>query len=134
MPNRSTVHNWIANDVQGFAACYSRAKEIGLDELADEILEIADDASRDLQMTEQGPRVDHELIARSRLRVDSRKWLLSKLAPKKYGERSAVDVTSSDGSLKIDETERAARVARLMAIAKERASKADADPEADDGA
>ncbi len=31
--------------------------------------------------------VDHEHIQRSRLRVDARKWLMSKMAPKKYGEK-----------------------------------------------
>lgn len=131
MPNRSTVHSWIVNDVEGFAACYARAKEIGLDEIADQILEIADNASRDTLITEQGERTDHEWIARSKLRVDARKWLLTKLAPKKYGDRQAVEVSNPDGSLQMDETERATRVAQLLALAQARASKAGADPEAD---
>lgn len=33
--------------------------------------------------------VNHEQIARSRLRVDARKWAAAKLAPKKYGDRIA---------------------------------------------
>jgi hypothetical protein len=39
--------------------------------------------------------LDHEHVQRSRLRVDARKWLLSKLLPKQYGDR--VEVTGKDG-------------------------------------
>jgi len=52
-----------------------------------EMLAIADDASKDVVMVDGKPRVDNEIAARSRLRVDTRKWALSKLAPKKYGDK-----------------------------------------------
>lgn len=117
MPSRSTVHSWVANDVQGFAAKYAAAKAVGMDQIADEILAIADDSSRDTIRTESGERPDNEWIARSKLRVDSRKWLLAKLAPKKYGERQAIDISNSDGSLQLDEVLRAARMAALLQIA-----------------
>jgi len=63
---------------------------------AEEILEIADDGSNDWieRELESGHVVkvaDHKHIARSRLRVDTRKWLMSKLLPKKYGDRLGVD-------------------------------------------
>lgn len=120
MPSRSTVHSWIANDLQGFAAKYANAKEIGLEEIAEEILEIADDTTRDTVHTDNGPKADAEWIARSKLRVDSRKWLLSKLAPKKYGERQALEISNPDGSLQFGELERAARVAALLEVAARR--------------
>ena len=41
--------------------------------------------------------VDHEHIARSRLRVDSRKWMLSKMIPKIYGDRLVTELTGKDG-------------------------------------
>jgi hypothetical protein len=61
---------------------------------AEDIIEISDDGSRDYVATsdEDGAhRVDHDHVSRSRLRVDSRKWLLSKLAPKKYGDRVGLE-------------------------------------------
>lgn len=67
---------------------YTRAKDTQADLLFDEILEIADDSSLDMAFTEEGkPFIDHEHINRSRLRVDTRKWYLSKIMPKKYGEK-----------------------------------------------
>src|SRR6516225_264540 len=67
---------------------YTRAREAQADKFFREIIEIADDASRDYVATSDGKRiVDHENIQRSRLRVDARKWAAARLAPKKYGDR-----------------------------------------------
>jgi hypothetical protein len=64
--------------------------------MADEILEIADDSSNDTKTIHKGGNdidiENTEWVNRSKLRVDSRKWLLSKMMPKKYGEK--LDVTS----------------------------------------
>ena len=61
---------------------------------AHEIIEIADDTSGDFIINERGERVvDHEHINRARLRVDARKWLMSKLSPQRYGDRVTADVT-----------------------------------------
>lgn len=86
MPAKSTVLLWLALHPE-FSAQYARAREAQADKYAEEILEIADDASRDYIETEDGPKLNSEHVQRSRLRVDSRKWLASKLAPKKYGEK-----------------------------------------------
>jgi hypothetical protein len=69
---------------------YARAREAQADFLAEEILQIADDGENDTYATENGPAVNHDVVQRSRLRVDARKWLASKLAPKKYGDKLAV--------------------------------------------
>lgn len=54
---------------------------------ADEIVDIADDTSKDYNVDSSGKKtVDNEAIQRSRLKVDTRKWLLSKLIPKEFGE------------------------------------------------
>jgi len=94
MPNKSTVLRWLAkDDHREFRDQYGRARELQADFLADEILEIADDASRDKKLVggegDEPPVevVDHEQIQRSRLRVDARKWYAGKVAPKKYGDR-----------------------------------------------
>lgn len=101
MPHRSTVYDWIAKRPD-FADMYARARERQADKLFAEIVAIADDGSRDkiTYIDEDGnvsERVDHDHINRSRLRVDARKWAASKLAPKKYGDRIAAEVTGADG-------------------------------------
>lgn len=93
MPVQSTVFKWL-DQQPAFAKQYARAREAQADTLADEILEIADDTSRDTIVTEKnGEQPNSEWITRSRLRVDARKWLASKMAPKKYGEKLDLDAT-----------------------------------------
>lgn len=93
----STFMDWVKAD-EKLAEQYAAAREVGLDAMAMEILDIADDGTNDTYVDENGnKRTDHDVIARSRLRVDSRKWLLSKLMPKKYGEK--IDITSKDEKL-----------------------------------
>ena len=86
-PSEGTVRLWERED-QDFATQYARARDIGCERLADELLSIADDGTNDTFTDKDGnSRTDYDVIARSRLRVDTRKWLLSKMLPKKYGER-----------------------------------------------
>lgn len=101
MPSKTTVLHWL-NERQEFLAQYVRAREAQADHFAEEILDIADNAANDFMLRQQGEGVvvvvDHDHIARSRLRVDSRKWLMSKMAPKKYGERIDATVGNPDGT------------------------------------
>lgn len=70
---------------------YARAIEARADHMAEEILQIADETANDKMIDENGKeRTNHEVVNRSRLRVDTRKWLMSKMVPKKYGDRMAV--------------------------------------------
>ena len=90
MPPESTVRNWALDDVNGFAAQYARAREIQAHTMAEEILEIADDARNDWmerQDDKGGYEFNGEHVQRSKLRSENRKWLLSKMLPKVYGER-----------------------------------------------
>lgn len=89
MPSMTTVMRWLADETKPeFRLHYAHAREAQADFLAAEILEIADDSSGDIIIDKDGrPRVNNEVIARARLRVDSRKWLASKMVPKKYGNR-----------------------------------------------
>lgn len=85
---------------------YARAREAQADKFVEDIIQIADDGSRDTYIDENGNvRTDQEVIARSRLRVDARKWLASKMAPKKYGEKIEADVKHS-GSLEVTQIKR----------------------------
>lgn len=91
MPDKATVFRWLSRQEVEFLAFrdqYARACEVRADTVFEEILEIADDNSRDVTEDEDGNEiVDHDHINRSRLRVDARKWMLGKMQPKKYGER-----------------------------------------------
>lgn len=95
MPAQSTVFKWLV-DYPLFSEQYARAREAQADFMADEILQIADDGQNDTYVDENGnKRTDQDVIGRSRLRVDARKWLASKMAPKKYGDRVQTEVTGS---------------------------------------
>jgi len=86
MPAVSSVYKWLREN-DDFSNQYARAREDQADYLADEIIEIADDGRNDFMEDDEGNMVvDHEHIQRSRLRVDARKFLASKLKPKKYGD------------------------------------------------
>src|ERR1700736_6335070 len=72
MPAPSTVRLWVMQDREGFAARYSRAREVGYHAMADELLEIADDGRNDWtqrrkESGETEATLDHEHISRSRL-------------------------------------------------------------------
>lgn len=94
MPASATVFRWLAAN-ETFREQYARAREAQADHLAEEILQIADDGANDTYQTEAGEAVSHDVIQRSRLRVDARKWLASKMAPKKYGDK--LGLTDGDG-------------------------------------
>lgn len=87
MPSKTTVLRWLRQNEE-FRAQYARAREDQADAFADEILDISDDGRRDYAKDEDGNDVvDHDHIQRSKLRVETRKWLMGKMAPKKYGDR-----------------------------------------------
>lgn len=88
--SRGSLMVWL----ESHADMYARAREARADKLAEEILEIADESRFDTVVDKDGKeRLDSEYVQRSKLRVDSRKWLASKMFPKKYG-----DVTRLEGS------------------------------------
>lgn len=72
MPRRSTVYGWLAAHKE-FSDLYARAQEDRAEVLADQLLDIADDASLDPNDR--------------KVRLDTRKWIASRLKPGKYGDR-----------------------------------------------
>lgn len=101
-PDKSTIFRWLAARDE-FRDQYARAREAQVEHWADEIVEIADDGTNDWierqnsdGSTYEAVNSDH--INRSRLRVDARKWLMSKLAPKKYGDKITQEVTGANGA------------------------------------
>jgi hypothetical protein len=104
MPARSVVFKWLA-DNKDFADQYARAREAQADHLFEEILTIADDGSNDTYKTDDGEATNHDVIARSRLRVDARKWMAAKMAPKKYGDKLAIGGADDLPPLKVQSIE-----------------------------
>lgn len=91
LPAESTVRGWVVEDREGFSAQYTRARDIGLDCRADEI----------------GERIETEGdVARARLLFDHERWYLSKLAPKKYGDKLALGGDADAPPIKSDVTVR----------------------------
>jgi hypothetical protein len=88
MPARSTIFGWL-EEHEEFARRYTLARQIQIEDLLDEILEIADDSSNDW-IEREGPdgkkyRVfNPDSLRRSKLRIAARERLLSKLLPKRY--------------------------------------------------
>ncbi len=76
LPAESVIRGWVIDDAGGFAAKYARARNIGLESQAESIEEIADDLTEDPNSR--------------RVRIDARKWLLSKMRPDKYGDRTVL--------------------------------------------
>lgn len=84
MPTRSTILKWF-RDVPEFSVMYARAKEIGFEVLADEIIDLCDAAEN----------IKAEELRRHQLMIDTRKWLLAKLQPRKYGERVTQEIVGN---------------------------------------
>ena len=98
-PSRYAVLRWLqVNDE--FRNQYAQAREMQAEYYLDDIIEISDDSSRDVIETENGEKFNSEYVQRSRLRVDSRKWVMERMSPKKYGAKQQLDHTSSDSSMK----------------------------------
>jgi hypothetical protein len=102
MPCMSTVLKW-SREIPEFSQHYAQAREALLEHWAEEINEIADDGSNDWMQRELANGrivtvVDDEHISRSRLRVDTRKWLLSKLLPKRFGDSTEVNLNGLIGT------------------------------------
>lgn len=93
MPDRTTVVKWVSSDRDGFAAEYRAAREHGYEVMAEELLDIADDGRNDYLLDpETGKQVwNGEHPFRSRLRLDTRKWILAKMLPKVFGDKQQVE-------------------------------------------
>lgn len=96
MPVTSTIFKWLSEKPE-FSERYAKAKSMAVEALAEECFDIADDGTNDwMEINDKegecvGYKINSESIQRSRLRVDTRKWYLSKIAPSKYGEKQQIE-------------------------------------------
>ena len=105
MPKPRTVRRWSLNNEE-FAPLYARARELGYMAMADDLIEVASDGRNDWMARQMAGaddddpskvawQVNGEHVSRSRLRVDTMKWTLSKALPRIYGDKLAL--TDADG-------------------------------------
>lgn len=98
MPSLSQVFNWF-DRFPSFCEQYARATIERADHIFEDALQIADDETLDPQSR--------------RVRVDTRKWFLAKMHPKKFSEKVISEVTGANGApLQIE-----AKVARIDSAA-----------------
>lgn len=101
-PSIQTVFSWIRTK-PGFLDQYARAKQEAADAMSEDILDISDEGTNDWMEKSNskgkiiGWEVNGEAVQRSKLRVDTRKWLMSKMKPKKYADK--IDLTTNGKDL-----------------------------------
>lgn len=89
MPSVMTILRWLREDKDGFCSQYARAKEEQAEMMVEDMLDISEHTNED-HTAFTGANV----VQRDRLRIDTRKWIASKLKPKKYGEKLDVETTN----------------------------------------
>ena len=97
LPAWTTVNKRLADDSE-FAARYARAREDQADKIFEECLAIADSQEGDVIKVDGKDMVNHDAIARAKLRIDTRKWMAGKLRPKVYGEKLDHTHANPDGT------------------------------------
>lgn len=96
-PSKSVFYAWMAGD-DDLKARFLKAREEGADALAEECLEIADDARNDwMERQGEGPQLNGEHVQRSKLRIYTRLQLLAKWFPQRYGDKVAMEHTGPGG-------------------------------------
>lgn len=96
MPSTSTLYQWIDSDKEKTKQ-YARSCELRADIIFDEMIEIADTPIDGIVIeTDDNGRTKErkgDMLGHRRLQVDTRKWILSKMNPKKYGDKT--DITTN---------------------------------------
>lgn len=100
MPAKRTIFRWLFEHEE-FRHHYARAREAQTELYAHEILDIADESriGEKVKTLSDGTQeiMTGDMVDRAKLQVDARKWLMSKLAPKKYGDLIKQEISGPDG-------------------------------------
>ena len=129
MPTARTVHNWLNSHAEFFQQ-YTKAREIQADTIFDECLDIADQSEDDIKTVDGTDQTQHEVIARAKLRIDTRKWMAGKLRPKAYGDKVTQELVGKDGGPIETKDASLSEVARRMAFVLASALEEDKDSDA----
>jgi hypothetical protein len=90
MPPRKTVYTWMGAR-PAFKDAYARAREEWAEFYEEKVLSIAFDDKGDFFIEDGRAVADHARVQRARLQVDTLKWFMMKWAPRRYGEKPALD-------------------------------------------
>ena len=101
MPKKTAVYEWLLRHKE-FAELYARAREDQADSLADEIQAIADELPMEITDDKGVTRFDSAYVTWQKNRVDARKWIASKLKPKKYSDRLTHQGDSNADAIQVD--------------------------------
>ena len=100
MPEAKTLFRWL-DKRPAFRQQYARAREIQAELKFDELQEISDDGTNDWMQRNDpdnpGYQANGEYVQRSKLRADTLKWRLSKMLPKKYGDKIETTLRTEPG-------------------------------------
>jgi hypothetical protein len=116
MPTVPSFLSWIQKDPTGIGKDYAHAREIGYLLLADEIVALSDKTHEWVTVQELTPDgepmfdakgkpllkqmlmpLNSDVIAHTRVQIDTRKWILSKMLPKIYGDKITQEHTGAGG-------------------------------------
>ncbi len=96
MPRIQAIWEWLATS-QEFTTQYARARDLQADAHADEITALSDEEPPQVVAQDGAARVDAGWVTWQKNRIDARKWVASKLKPKKYGDAATLALTGADG-------------------------------------
>lgn len=113
-PSRQCINEWIIDNREGFGDEYARARNAGLDVMAERLLAIGGEAKPGIVTVDKLDKLGRpytetttkDTVDRDRLHVDTLKWYLSKLAPKRYGDKIQVE---HSGNVSLEDRLRAGR-------------------------
>ena len=93
MPDSNTFYKWMNEDEQKLEQ-YARAREEQADYYLDEMIRVAYENNADVYVEPEtgNVKIDGNVVQRSRLIVDSLKWSMARIAPKKYGDLNTTDL------------------------------------------
>lgn len=132
MPSMGTMMRWVG-DSERFAEQYARARAMQAETYASQIIEIAEDGTNDWMEKRNkdgeviGWTVNGEAVQRSKLRIDARKWIMSKILPKRYGEKVEIEHKGEVKTVAELEPGERRQLARALLTARENAAKEVAD-------
>jgi hypothetical protein len=115
MPTVAGFLKWVNTEPE-VSKDYARAREIGYLMLADEIVALSDKTHEWVTVQELDPDgnpvfdeagepvlkkvlmpLNNDVIAHKRVQIDTRKWMLSKMLPKIYGDKLTQEHTGANG-------------------------------------
>lgn len=114
IPPRKTFEGWCDADPQ-LAADYARARDERAEAIFEECLIIADSQEGDVIEVDGREVPNHDLIQRAKLRIDTRKWMLGKMQPKKYGDKLAIGGADDLPPIQTEEVSPLERINRRLA-------------------